>query len=186
MKLNRTLRDCVYGMAVGDALGVPFEFKPRGSFECVDMVGGGSHNQLAGTWSDDTSMALALCDSYRELGRVDCDDILRRFRAWINDGAYTADGVAFDYGNATRKALATGRGGAGEWDKGNGSLMRCLPMAFMDCTSAEVRAVSAITHATDACMDACEKMIRYAARLMREGAPAGESAGEPGGSSGYV
>lgn len=81
MKLNRTLRDCVYGMAVGDALGVPFEFKPRGSFECVDMVGGGSHNQLAGTWSDDTSMALALCDSYRELGRVDCDDILRRFRA---------------------------------------------------------------------------------------------------------
>lgn len=42
MKLNRTLRDCVYGMAVGDALGVPFEFKPRGSFECVDMVGGGS------------------------------------------------------------------------------------------------------------------------------------------------
>lgn len=64
--------------------------------------------------------------------------------------------------------------------------MRCLPMAFMDCTSAEVRAVSAITHATDACMDACEKMIRYAARLMREGTPAGESAGEPGGSSGYV
>lgn len=108
MKLNRTLRDCVYGMAVGDALGVPFEFKPRGSFEYTDMVGGGSHNQLAGTWSDDTSMALALCDSYRELGRVDCDDILRRFRAWINDGAYTADGVAFDYGNATRKALATG------------------------------------------------------------------------------
>lgn len=29
MKLNRTLSDCVYGMAVGDALGVPFEFKPR-------------------------------------------------------------------------------------------------------------------------------------------------------------
>lgn len=129
MKLNRTLCDCVYGMAVGDALGVPFEFKPRGSFECVDMVGGGSHNQLAGTWSDDTSMALALCDSYCELGRVDCDDILRRFRAWINDGAYTADGVAFDYGNATRKALATGRGGAGEWDKGNGSLNSCCLMA---------------------------------------------------------
>lgn len=64
--------------------------------------------------------------------------------------------------------------------------MRCLPMAFMDCTSAEVRAVSAITHATDACMDACEKMIRYAARLMCEGSPAGESAGGPGGSSGYV
>ena len=127
------LRDCIYGQAVGDALGVPYEFMPRDTFKCVGMAGYGTHNQPPGTWSDDTSMALALCDSYRELGRVDCDDILRRFRAWINDGAYTADGVAFDYGNATRKALATGRGGAGEWDKGNGSLMRCLPMVFMDC-----------------------------------------------------
>lgn len=141
MKLNRTLRDCVYGMAVGDALGVPFEFKPRGSFECVDMVGGGSHNQLAGTWSDDTSMALALCDSYRELGRVDCDDILRRFRAWINDGAYTADGVAFDYGNATRKALATGRGGSSGyvWDTYNAAIW-CLEHteSYRECVLAAV------------------------------------------------
>lgn len=52
--------------------------------------------------------------------------------------------------------------------------------------SAGVRAVSGIAHATDACMDACEKMIRYAARLMRESVPAGELVGEPGGSSGYV
>ena len=32
MGLLRTVRDCVYGMAVGDALGVPYEFRPRGSF----------------------------------------------------------------------------------------------------------------------------------------------------------
>lgn len=71
MGLRRTVKDCVYGMAVGDALGVPYEFKPRGSFECTDMVGHGTHNQPSGTWSDDTSMALALCDSYRERGRID-------------------------------------------------------------------------------------------------------------------
>ena len=62
------LRDCIYGQAVGDALGVPYEFMPRDTFKCVGMAGYGTHNQPPGTWSDDTSMALAICDSYRELG----------------------------------------------------------------------------------------------------------------------
>lgn len=40
-----TLRDCIYGLAVGDALGVPYEFRPRGTFECADMIGYGTHGQ---------------------------------------------------------------------------------------------------------------------------------------------
>lgn len=35
MGLLRTVRDCVYGMAVGDAPGVPYEFMPRGSFRLI-------------------------------------------------------------------------------------------------------------------------------------------------------
>ena len=76
--MARTLRDCVYGQAVADALGVPYEFRPRGAFHCTDMIGHGTHNQPAGTWSDDTAMALAICDSYRELERIDVDDIRGR------------------------------------------------------------------------------------------------------------
>ncbi len=130
----------------------PTEFRPRDSFACTDMVGRGTHNQPAGTWSDDTSMALALCDtSYRELGDINCDDILVKFRKWINEGAYTADGNVFDYGNATRQALDTGCGLTSEYSKGNGSLMRCLPMVFMECSDCDIREVSAITHATDDC-----------------------------------
>lgn len=34
MGLLRTVRDCVYDMAVGDAVGVPYEFMPRDSFTC--------------------------------------------------------------------------------------------------------------------------------------------------------
>ena len=59
------LKDTIYGLAVGDALGVPFEFKERNSFECTDMVGYGTHNQPEGTWSDDTSMTLAMCTSIK-------------------------------------------------------------------------------------------------------------------------
>lgn len=39
MGLLRTVRDCVYGMAVGDAPGVSYEFMPRRSFTRDDMTG---------------------------------------------------------------------------------------------------------------------------------------------------
>lgn len=166
----RMLRDCVYGQAVADALGVPYEFRPRGTFRCEGMAGHGSHDQPAGTWSDDTSMALAICDSYRELGRVDCDDIRARFVRWWRGGAYTVDGL-FDIGNATRKALARGRGLAGEWDNGNGSLMRTVPLAFTNATDDDARAISAITHAHPTSTEACVRMVRVARDLIAGASP---------------
>lgn len=38
MGLLRMVRDCVYGIAVGDALGMPYEFMPRGSFARDDVT----------------------------------------------------------------------------------------------------------------------------------------------------
>ncbi|MDR3319287.1 MAG: ADP-ribosylglycohydrolase family protein [Clostridiales bacterium] len=52
-------------MTIGDALGVPYELCRREEIAkspCVDMVGHGAYNKPAGTWSDDTSMTLALMD----------------------------------------------------------------------------------------------------------------------------
>lgn len=169
-----TLRDAVFGQAVGDALGVPYEFRARDSFVCTDMTGRGTHGMPAGTWSDDTSMALALCDSYRELGCVEADDILARFRAWRDEGAYSVDGL-FDIGITTSIALDSGRGGAGERDNGNGSLMRTVPLAFTDATDDEVWAVSAITHAHAIACDACVDCVR-AARMLASGASAERAA----------
>lgn len=42
------LRDGIYGLAIADALGDPFEFKKRGTFTCTGMVGFGTWNQVAG------------------------------------------------------------------------------------------------------------------------------------------
>ena len=161
-----TLSAAVWGAAVGDALGVPYEFKPRGTFDCRGMVGHGTHDQPAGTWSDDTALMLATCDSIRAVGRVDAADLLARFRSWYEDGAYTPDGVVFDVGNATAEALRTGRGLAGEWDNGNGSLMRIAPLAFCAATDDEVRAASAVTHAHPTSTGACVEFVH----LLREAA----------------
>lgn len=48
------------GTAIGDALGVPYEFARRlGPDEIPVMKGGGLGNFEPGEWSDDTSMAVA-------------------------------------------------------------------------------------------------------------------------------
>lgn len=165
-----SLRDCVYGQAAGDALGVPFEFRARGTFECTGMVGNGTHGQPAGTWSDDTSMMLAICDSYRELGCIDVDDIRAKFLLWYREDVYTC-GRLFDIGAATASALRLGHGLCGERDNGNGSLMRTVALAFTDATDDEVRAVSAITHAHSTSTEACVRMVHAARELIAGATP---------------
>ena len=165
--MTHNLADAVYGAAVGDALGVPFEFKYRGSFTCEDMTGFGTHYQPAGTWSDDTALLLATCDSIRaKRGRIDVADMRKRFVKWMNQGAYTPDGTVFDIGNATATALTEGRGCSGERSNGNGSLMRIAPLAYTGATDDQIRQVSAITHAHRISTEACVCFVNLLRSLL--------------------
>ena len=49
-KRNAQLRGAIYGLAVGDALGVPVEFMERGTFRIEGMQGYGTYRQPEGTW----------------------------------------------------------------------------------------------------------------------------------------
>lgn len=156
--MEELLRDAVYGFAVGDALGVPFEFKKRDTFECRGMIGGGTWGEPEGTWSDDTSMLLATADSIRVChGRIDPDDMMTRYVRWWQRGDYSCNGDVFDIGMTTRAALARYAqdvpsfqcGDTDERSNGNGALMRILPLAFTKATDAEINAVTALTHAHD-------------------------------------
>ena len=161
-----TLRDAVYGAAVGDALGVPYEFMGRDTFECTGMVSGGSHGQPAGTFSDDTSMMLATCDSIRVRGRVDVRDMRRKFNGWMHDGAYTADGTVFDVGNTVASALSGGQGCEGERSNGNGSLMRIAPLAYAPADDEGIRAASAVTHAHRISTESCVCFVKLIRNLI--------------------
>ena len=167
MEDRQQIKNAVMGLAISDALGVPYEFEERGSFTCTDMTGFGSHDQPAGTWSDDTSMTIATAKSLRDNeGRVVLDDIHNNFMLWLNEAAFTANGVVFDVGHATLKALMTGEPRMGEYENGNGSLMRIIPLAFTNCTDDEVRAVSAITHGHWISTEGCVIYVNIAKRLV--------------------
>lgn len=163
---KRKLKGIIYGAAVGDALGVPYEFQGRDSFTCKGMASGGAHQMPKGTFSDDTSMLLATQDSIRERGCIDVEDMRERYRKWLYEGAYTADGEAFDVGNATATALSEGYGLTHERSNGNGSLMRIAPLACTGATDDEIRAVSAITHAHPISMEACVAFVHILRAVM--------------------
>lgn len=93
-----------------------------------------------------------------------------KFVSWIARGEYTIDGV-FDYGGTTARALHTGKGGSGERDNGNGSLMRIAPLAFTDATGEEIREVSAITHAHRTSTDACIVFVELMRDVMNDALP---------------
>lgn len=161
------LKSAIYGLAIGDALGVPVEFKQRGTFSVDDMIGFGTHNQQPGTWSDDTSMTLATMDSIKECNGVDVLDMYMKFREWIYEGNYAVDGNVFDYGITTMTAIRQGHGEDAEMSNGNGSLMRILPLAFTDASNMEIEAVSAITHGHYISKIGCVYYVEIARQLLK-------------------
>ena len=142
------MRACIYGLAVGDALGVPYEFSGRGTFECTGMASAGTHGQPADTWSADTTKAMSISSSVKRLAYIDTADIAGMFRRWLGCGDFTCDGRAFDAGTTCREAISTGVPGKSYGDCGNGSLMRTAPLAMFDYADThDICGVSAITHA---------------------------------------
>lgn len=175
-----TVKNIIYGVAIGDAAGCPVQFFERGDVKklllnITDMVGHGTYNKPTGTWTDDTSMTLALADSLADtmaLGKdVDYADIMKRFGAWLFDNEYTTEKRAFDMGQTCSVAIFNFRkgipaiecGGKRIDQNGNGSLMRISPIvfylqkkfgpnlleneAFVDAAFEVIQNVSSLTHA---------------------------------------
>jgi ADP-ribosylglycohydrolase len=150
--LAARLAGAVWGHLVGDAVGVPYEFRSAREIGAVEFGAKGRYGQPPGTWSDDGPLMLALLDSLLTVG-FDPEDQARRALDWYRRGTYTPDGDGyFDIGNATRQALDAFEGGApaeragstSEQSGGNGSLMRILPLALVDSQVARTAAVSTI------------------------------------------
>ena len=171
MKENTNIwRSGVTGVVVGDALGCPVQFESRkevARHPVTGMRGYGTFHLPEGSWTDDSSLTIALMDSIRRNAGIDLDDIMENFMKWLYDGNFTPYGKSYDIGRGTMQAINRYRknrkakkcGGDEERDNGNGSLMRILPACiyssemksrgkFTNRDAIEtVHAVGALTHA---------------------------------------
>ena len=69
----------IMGVVVGDALGCPVQFKSREEvalYPVTGMRGYGTFNLPEGSWTDDSSLTIALLESIRRVGEIDLGDIM--------------------------------------------------------------------------------------------------------------
>lgn len=182
--MKKTIESGLYGVAVGDALGVPVEFKKREYLKenpVTDMMGFMCWNQPPGTWSDDSSLAFCTAESLCK--GFDIEDMAQTFAKWMLEGYWGAHNKVFDIGGTTKYSLlrvvkgesAAFSGNFFDEDNGNGSLMRILPLVFylqkekdIEVIYQKVKAVSSITHAHFRSGFACFIYVVYCLEILKD------------------
>lgn len=178
---HRPVRDALFGFAVGDALGLPVEYKSRANLKenpVLDMTGHGTHNQPPGTWSDDSSLSFitaeSLCDGY------DIENYCHKLTDLYLRNHWTPHGRLFHIETSTRNAIERLSRGVSPKDSGdfedyatgNGALMRIMPLAFhtlndsMDVRFKKIEELSSITHSNRRSVLACLIYIEFCIQLL--------------------
>lgn len=183
LNLKSKLKSVLLGVAVGDAVGVPFEFLTRDYMlkkPATDMVGYGTYDQPPGTFSDDSSLTFCLSEALTQ--GFELKEIANNFIKWMEEDYWTAHDEVFDIGIATEEAIGNLidgvsphlSGGNDEYSNGNGSLMRIAPLLFYiaDKQIEErfeiTQLVSSITHRHIRSVIACFYYLEFA-KLLLEG-----------------
>jgi ADP-ribosylglycohydrolase len=193
--IKSLMRTILYGVAVGDALGFPFQFMHRYAFIRTPVTDSGVcgdprfnvavQDDLYGLWSDDTSLTLCLAESLAT--GYSLKDQAERMLNWLDNGYLSAKDKAFDIGGQTRTAISNIRYilSRREEDKlplminspdiranGNGALMRILPLLpwinHLDIMEQYkiVQEVSALTHPHFRSVFCCLYYLRYAEKIV--------------------
>ena len=91
----------VIGAFVGDALGVPYEYKTRRELmlaPCTDMIGYGKHYQPPGHWSDDAATLWAQMAALMTDQGFNPITLMENLQRWLDEGDFCAGEMPFEYG----------------------------------------------------------------------------------------
>lgn len=170
------IKGCLYGVAVGDALGTRYEFlesvavKDQLKFdmdgEFLPLLGGGPFNTSPGQVSDDTEMMLSLLRSLAQLQFYDGEDVAHKYIEWFNT-------KPIDIGKTIRQAIFTRKPSLDKKDMvqnsaelnhtslSNGVLMRIAPLGVygLQVSDKELKEIvkqeCILTHPNPIIIDAC-------------------------------
>jgi len=105
--LRERFLGALLGLATGDAVAAPTQYRRPGTFTPVgDLIGGGPFELPRGGWSDDTAMALCLADSLLATDGFDARDQVERYKRWQREGYLSATGQCLGITASTARALA--------------------------------------------------------------------------------
>lgn len=170
-KIRDKMLGCLYGQAVGDALGLGTEFMdrdvvrrcyPEGLSRYEDIVQDAHRSRCPkGAWTDDTDMMLCVLNGY-ECGGFDIHKVARNFKAW-------ADADPWDIGAHIYKILSMADYAVQPmtcsklvWDlshqasAANGALMRTSVVGLMrDNVEQQTADICRLTHFDPRCVGSC-------------------------------
>jgi len=143
--MKEKIRASLYGFIVGDALGVPVEFKSREQLEqnpVTDMMENITRKTTKGYWSDDTAMTLCTIQSIVDMKEINYelhDSMMKNYRRWLEEGYKAVDEKCFGIGQTIFKALSNYKNSntfneyviknlESSKNGGNGAMMRILPL----------------------------------------------------------
>lgn len=166
------IKGCIFGQAIGDALGLGTEFMserevhshyPEG-LTCYDQIVQDAHRRrwAKGAWTDDTDMMLCIADAIvADRGKVDYLHIARNFKTW-------AEGKPMGIGRNTFKVLSLRdyledpmRAAQLVWlssrgqSAANGALMRTSILGIVGDPVKDAENVCKLTHADPRCVGSC-------------------------------
>jgi ADP-ribosylglycohydrolase len=176
------------GLALGDALGAPFEFlRARNIPDPIPALEQPWMGEPPGSTTDDTAMARNLMRSLAARGGLDPSDVLERHLEWFRSdppdvgtltGRVLRRIAAGEAPDAVAQAIWNERGP--EVSAGNGSVMYCAPLGLAYANRPErllglAPELSALTHVDGRCRTAVTVVTLAAAALVR-GEPAHDAA----------
>lgn len=170
------IKGALFGLAIGDALGGTTEFLTKEEIKkkygfVKEIVGGGVWNLQKGETTDDTAMTLAVARGILKEPLHPVPAIGEEFLKWYalkpKDVGFIIETVLRTYnGDWFDSAKKAHDNKLGERSAGNGSLMRCLPvaLAYNDITEVErlTRKQSKMTHYDPLADGACVLYNRIA------------------------
>ncbi len=176
METQERTTGAMLGLACGDALGAPAEFKNKAQVErefgtLREMVGGGVW--LPGEWTDDTGMALCVAEGILAAPQAPVSEIGKRFLRWrvaAKDVGETISAALYNFqGDWPLAAQNTPQAQSGQ-AAGNGSLMRTLPVALAypetEIMLRQSARISAMTHWDAQAETCCAIYCRWVQHLL--------------------
>ena len=176
---DRVLGSCL-GLALGDALGAPFEFLRAGNIpDPIPALERPWLDHPPGSTTDDTAMARNLMRSLAARGGFEPDDLVERHLEWL---ATDPPDVGALTGRVLRRAARgedASEAARDVWERrgpevsaGNGSVMYCAPLGLAyanrpDELAGHAPALSALTHYDGRCRTAVLAVTLCAAALVR-------------------